>query len=268
MATSPTVVFKKRRRPVATSRINVGDKSKLISEHEKGYNIKLPARNNTDDDSSSQDSSSEDEGGVLHKISTQHNAKRSRVNVQKSSDSTDIAKDSSSFYDLNQGPVADPEEHVTKTGKKIIGPVKETGPSTIRTITVVDYQPDVCKDYKETGFCGYGDSCKFLHDRGDYKAGWQLERDWEIDQKHGKGDKTKDKTSETTENYDIPFACYICRKDYTRPIVTRCNHYFCEKCALSRFKKDPTCAICGSGTQGIFNRASKLEQKLAARAQK
>jgi len=34
------------------------------------------------------------------------------------------------------------------------------GPSNIRTITVTDYQPDVCKDYKETGFCGFGDSCK------------------------------------------------------------------------------------------------------------
>lgn len=38
-----------------------------------------------------------------------------------------------------------------------------------------DYQPDICKDYKETGFCSYGDSCKFLHDRGDYKSGWELE---------------------------------------------------------------------------------------------
>jgi hypothetical protein len=27
-----------------------------------------------------------------------------------------------------------------------------------------------CKDYKETGRCGYGDSCKFMHDRGDYKV--------------------------------------------------------------------------------------------------
>ena len=39
-----------------------------------------------------------------------------------------------------------------------------------------DYQPDVCKDYKETGFCGYGDACKFVHDRSDYKSGWEMER--------------------------------------------------------------------------------------------
>ena len=25
----------------------------------------------------------------------------------------------------------------------------------------------------------FGDSCKFLHDRGDYKQGWQLDREWE-----------------------------------------------------------------------------------------
>lgn len=39
-----------------------------------------------------------------------------------------------------------------------------------------DYQPDICKDYKETGFCGYGDACKFVHDRSDYKGGWEIER--------------------------------------------------------------------------------------------
>lgn len=45
----------------------------------------------------------------------------------------------------------------------------------IRVSTRFDYQPDNCKDYRETGYCGYGDACKFLHDRGDYKLGWQLE---------------------------------------------------------------------------------------------
>jgi RING finger protein 113A len=47
-----------------------------------------------------------------------------------------------------------------------------------RAICRFDYQPDICKDYKETGFCGYGDSCKFLHDRGDYKSGWQIEKEY------------------------------------------------------------------------------------------
>merc|ERR1712224_945549 len=40
----------------------------------------------------------------------------------------------------------------------------------------LDYQPDICKDYKETGYCGYGEACKFLHDRSDYKSSWQIEK--------------------------------------------------------------------------------------------
>lgn len=28
-------------------------------------------------------------------------------------------------------------------------------PTNIRTITVTDFAPDVCKDYKQTGFCGF-----------------------------------------------------------------------------------------------------------------
>ena len=37
---------------------------------------------------------------------------------------------------------------------KQVGPVK--APTNIRTITVTDFAPDVCKDYKQTGFCGFG----------------------------------------------------------------------------------------------------------------
>ena len=52
-------------------------------------------------------------------------------------------------------------------------------PTNLRATTRWDYAPDICKDYKETGFCGFGDSCKFMHDRSDYKFGWQLEREWD-----------------------------------------------------------------------------------------
>ena len=44
----------------------------------------------------------------------------------------------------------------------------------LRVTVRFDYQPDICKDYKETGYCGYGDNCKFMHDRGDYKTGSPL----------------------------------------------------------------------------------------------
>lgn len=117
----------------------------------------------------------------------------------------------------------------------------------IRASARFDYQPDICKDYKETGYCGFGDACKFMHDRGDYKSGWQLEREWEEAEKArkrnlvmgggeddefdvpgggGGGGDTDD------EDDSLPFACFICRRPFEDPVVTKCKHYFCEHCAL------------------------------------
>jgi RING finger protein 113A len=61
------------------------------------------------------------------------------------------------------------------------GPIRAT--AYMRSTAVIDYKPDICKDYKETGYCGYGDSCKFIHDRGDYKTSYELEAEWEQEQK-------------------------------------------------------------------------------------
>lgn len=72
-----------------------------------------------------------------------------------------------------------------KSAKNSFGPQKAS--LFIRSSSMFDYQPDICKDYKETGFCGFGDSCKFLHDRSDYKYGWEIERDWETDGKMRRG---------------------------------------------------------------------------------
>jgi RING finger protein 113A len=51
-----------------------------------------------------------------------------------------------------------------------LGPVR--APTFIRNTTRVDYNPERCKDYYETGRCNFGDSCIFIHDRSDYKSGW------------------------------------------------------------------------------------------------
>ena len=61
---------------------------------------------------------------------------------------------------------------------------------------------------------------------------------------------------------NIPFACIICKGPYKAPVVTRCGHYFCEACALKRYRRDPGCAACGSGTNGVFNSAKKLQKLL------
>jgi RING finger protein 113A len=110
-----------------------------------------------------------------------------------------------------------PDPNANRSSKMKAGPIKAT--SNIRTITVVDYQPDVCKDYKETGFCGYGDSCKFLHDRGDYLAGWQLD-------KLAVNPVTGESEDLESEDEDVPFACLICRNPFKDPVVTKCGHYF------------------------------------------
>ena len=60
----------------------------------------------------------------------------------------------------------------------------------------------------------------------------------------------------------IPFACVICKEDYKNPIITKCGHYFCEACALQKFRKTPACAICGAGTGGVFNGAKRLKRLL------
>ncbi|CAK7270612.1 RNA-splicing factor [Sporothrix epigloea] len=165
-----------------------------------------------------------------------------------------------------------------------VGPVKAA--ANIRTITFTDFSPDVCKDYKQTGFCGFGDNCKFLHAREDYKQGWQLDNEWEAvtkgkknisgtivasaDRKKlgaGAGDDGDDDEDEALLR-DIPFACVICRQGYKSPIVTRCGHYFCEKCALDRYRRDPSCAACGSATTGVFNSAKRLAKLLERKRQR
>lgn len=44
----------------------------------------------------------------------------------------------------------------------------------------------------------------------------------------------------------------------------RCKHYFCEKCALSNYKKSTRCYVCSVQTNGVFNPAKELIAKLKA----
>ncbi|KAH8311685.1 hypothetical protein KR044_007551 [Drosophila immigrans] len=141
------------------------------------------------------------------------------------------------------------------------GPIR--APAHLRATVRWDYQPDICKDFKETGYCGFGDSCKFLHDRSDYKAGWQLEMDHEA-QKRGDNDSDGDdhKYEIHSDEETLPFKCYICRESFVNPVVTKCKHYFCEKCALAQYRKSQRCIICSQQTNGIFNPAKELIARL------
>ncbi|PVZ99673.1 hypothetical protein BB558_004310 [Smittium angustum] len=161
-------------------------------------------------------------------------------------------------------------ENTSKTKQKSrFGPVRAS--QSIRITSVIDYQPDVCKDYKETGFCGYGDSCVFLHDRGDYKSGWELEKEWEEQQANGgrRDDsslwKVESSDNESAPDEELPFECSLCLKEFTKPIMTKCNHYFCESCALKSYLKSPKCSLCGTPTGGMFKPATALIKKLQER---
>ncbi|KAK6027539.1 hypothetical protein OSTOST_06426 [Ostertagia ostertagi] len=134
------------------------------------------------------------------------------------------------------------------SGLNRIGPIR--APQFLRQTVRWDYAPDICKDYKETGFCTFGDSCKFLHDRSDYKHGWEIERDYAS----GRLNKVDETNYEINEDEDgFPEDCFICGKPFVSPVVTRCKHYFCESCALAAFRKNKRCAVCGENTGGVFN---------------
>jgi RING finger protein 113A len=159
------------------------------------------------------------------------------------------------------------------------GPAR--APVHYRATSRFDYQPDICKDYKDTGYCGYGDACIFLHDRSDYKAGWQLEKDWEDAQREkahaaaldafadadGKPSSSSTAGAGAGRAVDdnLPFACLICREPWharSNPVVTRCEHYFCEACALKQAAKTKRCFVCAENTGGIFNTAKAIQEKI------
>ena len=52
----------------------------------------------------------------------------------------------------------------------------------IKSSIRVDYKPGICKDFRDTGFCGFGDNCQFLHDRSDLYMGWELDNIFNIEQ--------------------------------------------------------------------------------------
>jgi len=176
---------------------------------------------------------------------------------------------------------ADKTKPVSKAPKFLgIGP--QRAPDNVLITCRFDFQPDVCKDWKETGFCGYGASCKFLHDRGDYKAGWQIERDWQKfmkqkEQQLATGNapeqqeenwEISDEEEEELDDDGLPFACYICRQHFVDPVMTNCRHYFCSNCAIQQYTKTDACAICGEKTEGSFQSATKLMKKMKQKKSK
>jgi RING finger protein 113A len=174
------------------------------------------------------------------------------------------------------------------------GPIRAA--AHVRVTARFDYQPDICKDYKDTGFCGFGDTCIYLHDRGDTLAGWQIDQQYEAEQqrkkeaqelemqnfldnaaktgKPGSGDGSDGIAIESDDG--LPFACFLCREYFKDPVVTTCQHYFCQDCILDHIRNNNNnnnngsgssaavatfCPICNKDTHGVFHQPTKLLAK-------
>merc|ERR1711871_85144 len=109
-----------------------------------------------------------------------------------------------------------------------------------------------------------------MHDRGDYKAGWQIEKEYNEQQKEKERriklglpvDSDEEAEKEDDDDDGLPFACLICKGPFKDPVVTKCEHYFCNACALLNFKKDPHCYACRAHTGGVFNVANNIVAKM------
>lgn len=177
----------------------------------------------------------------------------------------------------------------------LLGPVR--GTNNVRGTLRIEWigtsgDGGICKDYKETGYCGFGDSCKFAHDRSDYKPSYMLEKEWEAKQQAiqdkkrlcwekrmkrkaaaaaaGQEDPDSDSDSSSASGSDaeaaLPTGCPACERRWqdckSIPITTVCGHYFCEDCAMANYAKTPKCMNCDAPTNGIFNSAEAIEDKL------
>jgi RING finger protein 113A len=74
--------------------------------------------------------------------------------------------------------------------------------------------------------------------------------------------QVEDESDVDDSDVQVPFACLICRKHYTDPVVTRCGHYFCSACAIKRYAKTPKFLACGAPTGGIFSRADYVIERV------
>ena len=155
--------------------------------------------------------------------------------------------------------------------------------SSIRAKTLMDFDPLICKDYKDSGYCTFGETCKFIHDRSDYMAGWEIE---DAVEKAGgdpaaverglmapgargtgmeltaflesvKGRKTRARKAKGAfDAHDVPEgACPICQSELVAPMATSCGHTFCQSCILAAFRVSTLCPVCSVQTNGALRTA-------------
>ncbi|KAL6931681.1 uncharacterized protein HGUI_00920 [Hanseniaspora guilliermondii] len=115
----------------------------------------------------------------------------------------------------------------------------------------MDYEPLLCKEYKLKGYCGYGDTCKFIHSRDDYINENKLtKKHWKNSQESKEEERKVDVVIKKSD------LCGVCKvpfdSDSTKKLIQLvCKHVFCKSCFMERLKnKKMECPECGSDSKG------------------
>ena len=150
----------------------------------------------------------------------------------------------------------------------------------IKRTTTIDYQPDLCKDYYETGYCGYGDNCRFIHDRSITKTSLQLDKEYdeklkreaskkaeELYEECKKEQKEEEMKKNMNEEMELKKKCIQCKKEFNdnnTPMTMKCNHWICRNCCIGC----KNCIRCGNSTGGVFKAVKKWKDLLNDKSMK
>lgn len=122
---------------------------------------------------------------------------------------------------------------------------------------------NLCKDWHDSGYCPFGNSCLYLHDRSNHKTGWELEKEYEKSEKERWKrisnpelalKEAQEASLKLIEKYKPAQECGLCKEPFEKPVEVECGHIFCMRCAI----KLPKCQQCGKKLSGIMNNAEKF----------
>lgn len=114
----------------------------------------------------------------------------------------------------------------------------------------IDYNPSRCKDFHDSGYCSWGDSCIYAHDRTNYKQGWELDREWEEARRK---ELEAVRVAAEPQPPTLPPQCAACKAFPTDPVTPEeCDHVFCRGCAVNVFIAVGKCSTCFHAISGGF----------------
>ncbi|VVB06876.1 unnamed protein product [Arabis nemorensis] len=85
-------------------------------------------------------------------------------------------------------------------------------------------------------------------------------------------EKTEEETLKEEEDDDdndaLPLTCSICNQPFLNPVVTKCQHYFCETCGFKHDMENDKCFVCNQPTLGVYDTAMEIKGKITEQREK